>query len=174
MICLTSDSLVLLQWRHAAPNHQTFNKTVRMVSRTDLTLQCSYLFSKHRVKPMLTVSHYEPRGLLKMTISWCADDATLPVEPFFWCTRERFYMNRVRSLLSMRAMWLGYSVETRPNSRALGTVDSVRIIGLIKKWRLYYLLLVTVSLYCKNEITSVAFQAKQIVINSNCKLSLLT
>ena len=48
----------------------------------------------------------------------------------FWCTWERLCMNRVRSLLSMRSMLLGYSFEPRPNSRALATGGSVMIIGL--------------------------------------------
>ena len=38
--------------------------------------------------------------------------------------------NRERSLLSMRFMLLGYIFESRPNSRALGTVGSVTTIGL--------------------------------------------
>ena len=48
----------------------------------------------------------------------------------FWCTWERLCMNRVRSLLSMRSMLLGYSFEPRPNSRALATGGSVMLIGL--------------------------------------------
>ena len=43
---------------------------------------------------MPTVSHYEPRGLRKMTIS-SSDDATLPVQAFFLRTRERPCMNGV-------------------------------------------------------------------------------
>ena len=39
-------------------------------------------------------------------------------------------MTRVRSLLSMRGMLLGYSFKTRPNSRALGIAGSVMTIGL--------------------------------------------
>ena len=38
--------------------------------------------------------------------------------------------NRERSLLSMRFMLRGYIFESRPNSRALGTVGSVTTIGL--------------------------------------------
>ena len=38
-------------------------------------------------------------------------------------------MNRVRSLLSMHCMLLGYRFEPRPYIRALGTVGSVMIIG---------------------------------------------
>ena len=50
----------------------------------------------------------------------------------FLRTRERLYINRVRSLLSMRYMLLGYSFEPRPytNSHALGTTGSVMTIGL--------------------------------------------
>ena len=51
-------------------------------------------------------------------------------EPFFWRTRERLGMNRVRSLLSTRGMLLGYSFEPRPNNRALATAGSVMTIGL--------------------------------------------
>ena len=38
-------------------------------------------------------------------------------------------MNWVKSLLSMRRLWLGYSFEPRPNSHALGTARSVMTIG---------------------------------------------
>ena len=48
----------------------------------------------------------------------------------FWCTRERICMNRVRSLLSMRCMLLGYSFEPRPNSHVLATADTVMTISL--------------------------------------------
>ena len=41
-------------------------------------------------------------------------------------------MNRVRSLLSIRSMLLGYSFEPRSNRRALATVGSVMTIGLSK------------------------------------------
>ena len=39
-------------------------------------------------------------------------------------------MNRVRSLLSMRGILLGYSFEPRPNSCAIATACSVMTIGL--------------------------------------------
>ena len=48
----------------------------------------------------------------------------------FWRTRERLCMNRVRSLLSMRGMLLGYSFEPRPSIRPLGIAYSVMTIGL--------------------------------------------
>ena len=48
----------------------------------------------------------------------------------FWCTRERPCVNRVRSLLSMRCLVLGYSFEPRPKSPALGTTGSVVTSGL--------------------------------------------
>ena len=48
----------------------------------------------------------------------------------FWSTRERICMNRVRSLLSMRCMLLGYSFEPRPKSHVLATADSVMTISL--------------------------------------------
>ena len=41
-------------------------------------------------------------------------------------------MNRVRSLLSMHGMLLGYSFEPRANSCALGTADLLMTIGLSK------------------------------------------
>ena len=55
----------------------------------------------------------------------------------FWCTWERLCMNRVRSLLSMRSMLLGYSFEPRPNSRALATGGWVMIIGLSRNGSLH-------------------------------------
>ena len=54
----------------------------------------------------------------------------------FWRIRERLCMTRVRSLLSMRGMLLGYSFKPRPYSRALGIAGSVKTIGLVNKWRL--------------------------------------
>ena len=48
----------------------------------------------------------------------------------FWFTREGLCMTRVRSLLSMRGMLLGYSFKARPNSCALGITGSVMTIGL--------------------------------------------
>ena len=39
-------------------------------------------------------------------------------------------MNQVRSLLSMRCMSLGCSLEPKPNSRALATASTVMTIGL--------------------------------------------
>ena len=43
----------------------------------------------------------------------------------FWRIRERLCMNRVKCLLSMRCMSLGYILKPRLNIRALGTVGSV-------------------------------------------------
>ena len=54
----------------------------------------------------------------------------------FWRIRERLCMTRVRSLLSMRGMLLGYSFKPRPYSRVLGIADSVKTIGFINKWKL--------------------------------------
>ena len=51
----------------------------------------------------------------------------------FWCTGQSLCMNRVKSLLSMCCILLGYSFESRPNSRAVGTAGSVLIIGLSRK-----------------------------------------
>ena len=45
-------------------------------------------------------------------------------------TRERLYMNRLRSLLSRRGILLGYSFKPRPNSWLLATAGSVMTIGL--------------------------------------------
>lgn len=39
-------------------------------------------------------------------------------------------MNQVKSLLSMRGMLLGYGLEPRPTSRALGTEGSAMTTGL--------------------------------------------
>ena len=47
----------------------------------------------------------------------------------FW-PAQKDCINRVRSLLSMRCMLLGYSFEPRPNSLALGKEGSVVTIGL--------------------------------------------
>ena len=51
---------------------------------------------------------------------------TMQAEPFFHLLHLR-----VRSLLSMRGMLLGYSFEHRPNSRVLATAGSVMTIGLL-------------------------------------------
>ena len=48
----------------------------------------------------------------------------------FWRIRERLCMNRLRSLLSMRGMLLGYTFEPGPNSLVLATAGSVVTIGL--------------------------------------------
>ena len=45
-------------------------------------------------------------------------------------TRERLCMNRVRSMLSTRGMLLGYSFESRSNSRVPATAGSIMTIGL--------------------------------------------
>ena len=45
-------------------------------------------------------------------------------------TRETLCIIRIRSLLSMRCMLLGYSFESRPNSRALASGGSVMTTGL--------------------------------------------
>ena len=51
----------------------------------------------------------------------------------FWFTGQSLCMNRVKSLLSMCCILLGYSFESRPNSRAVGTAGSVLIIGSSRK-----------------------------------------
>ena len=52
-----------------------------------------------------------------------------------FATRERLYMNRLRSLLSMRGILLGYSFKPRPKSWLLATAGSVLTIGLsINGW----------------------------------------
>ena len=60
--------------------------------------------------------------------------SSLSAEPFFllldFVVLEKDSMNRVRFLLSMRSMFLRYSFEPRPNSRALATSGSVMAIGL--------------------------------------------
>ena len=48
----------------------------------------------------------------------------------FFRTRERPCMNRVRSLLSMRDMFLGYSFPARPYNRVFGRVSSFMTTGL--------------------------------------------
>ena len=62
---------------------------------------------------------------------------TLPAQSFFrlleFPVLEKDCLNRVKSLLSMRFMLLGYSFEPRPNSRALGTAGSVMTIALFNK-----------------------------------------
>ena len=54
-----------------------------------------------------------------------ANRAFLSQLAWFWGTWERLYWNRIRSLLSMRYMWLGCSFVLRPNSLALGSAGSV-------------------------------------------------
>ena len=49
----------------------------------------------------------------------------------FWRTQERHCLNRVRSLLSMRRMLLGYCFEPRPNIGLLSTAGSDMTIGLL-------------------------------------------
>ena len=49
---------------------------------------------------------------------------------WFWHARERLCMNRVRSLLRMRFMLLGYSFEPTPNICVLATAGSVMTFGL--------------------------------------------
>ena len=52
-----------------------------------------------------------------------------PAESFF-CLLDFGALNRVRFLLSMRCILLGYSFEPRPSSFALGSMCSVITIGL--------------------------------------------
>ena len=58
----------------------------------------------------------------------------------FWHSRERLCMNRVRSLLNMRCMLPGYSLEPKPNMPDLaaillfhGTAVSIITIGFVTK-----------------------------------------
>ena len=58
----------------------------------------------------------------------------------FWRSRERLCMNRVRSLLNMRCMLPGYSLEPKPNMPDLaailvfhGTAGSIITIGFVTK-----------------------------------------
>ena len=63
----------------------------------------------------------------------CLKMITLPVQPFFrlldFSVLEKDSA-RMRSLLSMHAMLLGYNFQRRPNSRVLATAGSVLTIGL--------------------------------------------
>ena len=65
------------------------------------------------------------------------ENSTLALESFtwlslgqFWRTQERLCMTRVRSLLSMRGMFLRYSFGPRPNDSAPATAGSLMTIGL--------------------------------------------
>ena len=58
----------------------------------------------------------------------------------FWRSRERLCMSRVRSLLNMRCMLPGYSLEPKPNMPDLtaflvfhGTAGSIIAIGFVTK-----------------------------------------
>ena len=58
----------------------------------------------------------------------------------FWRSRERLCMNQVRSLLNMRCMLPGYSLEPKPNMPDLaailvfhGTAGSIITIGFVTK-----------------------------------------
>ena len=58
----------------------------------------------------------------------------------FWRSRERLCMNRVRSLLNMRCMLPGYSLEPKSNMPDLaailvfhGTAGSIITIGFVTK-----------------------------------------
>ena len=69
---------------------------------------------------------------------WILDDAIFhPVSraflslAWFWRTQERHCLNRVRSLLSMRRMLLGYCFKPRPNIGVLSTAGSDMTIGLL-------------------------------------------
>ena len=76
------------------------------------------------------------QGSLQLAWTTKEQNTTLPANRVFlslawiWCTRERLCMNRVRSFMNMHSMLLGYSFETRPDSRALATAGSVMTIGL--------------------------------------------
>ena len=49
----------------------------------------------------------------------------------FWGTREKLSLRKIRSLLSIRFMLLGYIFKPRANSRALSTEGSVMSLDLI-------------------------------------------
>ena len=76
------------------------------------------------------------QGSLQLVWTTKEQNITLPANRVFlslagvWCTRERLCMNRVKFFLNMHSMLLGYSFETRPDSRALATAGSVMTIGL--------------------------------------------
>ena len=55
---------------------------------------------------------------------------TLEPAESFLCLLDFGALNRVRFLLSMRCILLGYSFEPRPSSFALGSMCSVITIGL--------------------------------------------
>ena len=68
-----------------------------------------------------------------------ASRAFLLLAPF-WRSRERLCMNRVRSLLNMRCMLPGYSLEPMPNMPDLaailvfhGAAGSIITIGFVTK-----------------------------------------
>ena len=58
-------------------------------------------------------NQWQPAGRAFLSLAW------------FWHTWKKLCINWVRSLLSMCCLLLGYSLEPRPNSCALGTVNSV-------------------------------------------------
>ena len=78
---------------------------------------------------------YEPQEISSLML-WSGHLASRSfyLLAWFWRTRERLCMNWVRPFLSMRGMLLGYSLEPRPYSRALGTAGSVMTIGLSINW----------------------------------------
>ena len=67
-------------------------------------------------------THFHKKG--------CALGLILKVRVFETRKWPILWMNQVRSLLSMRCMSLGCSLEPRPNSRALATASTVMTIGL--------------------------------------------
>ena len=78
---------------------------------------------------------YEPQEISSL-MQWSGHLASRSfyLLAWFWRTRERLCMNWVRPFLSMRGMLLGYSLQPRPYSRALGTAGSVMTIGLSINW----------------------------------------
>ena len=67
-------------------------------------------------------------------------NVNLLAEARFWRSRERLCMNRVRSLLNMRCILPGYSLEPKPNMPDLaailvfnGTAGSIITIGFVTK-----------------------------------------
>ena len=86
------------------------------LSGSNLMDASALVISSWKIKIMWTTSLCEQR--LAFTCSIVA-------------LRESLCLNRVRSLLGMRGMLLGYSLESRPNSRVLGTVGSAMTLGLL-------------------------------------------
>ena len=74
-------------------------------------LYCSFfagLYGEFQHKITHNHRKHHPASRLFLLLAW------------FWRTRERLCLNRVKPLLSMRCMLLGYTFEPRPNGPVLG------------------------------------------------------